>query len=600
MAIIPTPPPNTATTGAVPSGAPPQVQSLGEVVVEQVPERIAQLARSILLSGTIVEQQQGGAVVVRTQVGELIIRSPTPLPLDKVITLQIPPGAPPVRAQVTIATAISATAPSPAPTSASAAPPISSPVASPLLPPISSPLISSPLSTPAAAAVASSLPSAARISAPSLIAATQAVTSLPLLAGAVLPAQVLALPDPTKAGQAARGPLGAALPAALSTFSELQKAGTPALQALFSAGLSDILSKLPAAIVSPPGWGAPSPLPAPASLAPVPAFANLPVLLTLPPGSQVTVQVERITPPPTSSAMPAAQPSLASSLAPASVLGVPLPARDAAPTSVGSKLPPVFSALVIGQTPQGEPLATSPAGLLVLANRAPLAPGSLIELSVVHVQEAAAERSADLPARMRDWPVLQQILQAQPTLTASTKLTRPDNIGGIAAFLAVALKLGAPQRVLTDEAIETLRRSGQAELVTRLVSEAQQSGQTFNRTEAPATDWRSLLLPLPPESAMTRLALHIRREADAENEAAGPLAVKRLVVEVELSRLGPLLLDGYIRPKWFDLTLRSQRRLPRRLQGELRLAYRDALSALSWQGGLEFQTAAELWLGRAV
>jgi len=225
-------------------------------------------------------------------------------------------------------------------------------------------------------------------------------------------------------------------------------------------------------------------------------------------------------------------------------------------------------------------------------------PGTKVELSLLHVSEPEVEVPAELPARARDWPLLQHILAEHPALrpALSPRLLQPDTLGSVTAFLAAALKLGVPQRAVGEEALEVLRSRGQGELVTRLIAEVQQAGQTFIRSEAPATEWRSLLLPLPPDSAFTRAALHVRREADPENPTTGPLAVKRLVIEVELSRLGPMLLDGAIRPRRFDMTLRSQRRLPRVLRDELRLAYREALITLSWQGGLGFQTAAELWL----
>jgi hypothetical protein len=597
MAIIPTPPPATNSTSAIPAGAQAQLQQLGEVVVEQVPERIAQLARSILLSGTIVEQKQGGAVVLRTQVGELIIRSQTPLPLDKVLTLQIPPGAPPVRAQVTIAQPI---IPPPAgvalpvpqaspnlPAGASGPLPVTAPTQTPGAIPITTPP-RSPVTGAQPQAPVLSVPSVLGgplISTPNLVAATQAIASLPLLPGTVLPAQVLALPNPAVANPATQAPL----PPALSTFVAVQKAGAPVLQSLLPQGLSELLAKLPAAVLAPVSTAVSAAPTLPLAATSTPAFANLPVLLTLPAGSQVTLQIDKITLPPVpltpQGSAVATVPNLAAALPAVQQPGI-------------IRQPPSFGAVVIGQTPQGEPLATSPAGLLVLPSKTPLQPGTMVDLSLLHVAEPALEAPGELPARLRDWPVLQQILQLStvPNSAPAVRTTRPDNLGGMAAFLAAALKLGEPQRIVSSETLEQLRRSGQGELITRLAAEVQQAGQSFNKPDAPATDWRSLSLPLPLESQMQRLALHIRREADPDNPSAGPSAGKRLVIEVELSRLGPLLLDGFIRPKRFDVLLRSQRRLPQKLQGELRLAYRESLTSLGWQGGLEFQTAAELWL----
>jgi hypothetical protein len=635
MALTPTTPTPTTTAGAIPAGVMPQLQQLGEVVVEQVPARLAQLARTIILSGTITAQQPGGALVLRTQVGELIIRSQSPLPLDKVLTLQIPPGAPPVRAQVSIALPLLPAAGAPATPTTIAAPP-----GAPIAPPTTGTPVGSPISTPVVpgrpltAPPIVTAPPTVPVAPLSAALTAQAVTDIPIIPGTVLPAQVMALPDPTRMETAQR-----LLPPALQMFVELQKIGAPALQALLPQGLAEVVRRLPPAVLAPPlptETNAPAARPAPAPVgtavsappptvatpaaallptlsAPTltPAFASLPILLTLPPGAQVTVQVEQVFPPgqpprptsapsvplavPTAPAFGTAVPPPASPLMPASIAVTPA----AAPPPFVAPPSPTFPAVVIGQSPQGEPLATSPAGLMVLANRAPLPPGTLVELSLVHVQEPAVDADVPLPQLPRDWSALHQALSLMPNPPpgVSARLARPENLGGVTAFLIAALKLNDGQRFVGEEMVRALRERGQTDLLGRVIGEFAQAGQGFNRTDAPPTEWRSLALPVPADGQLTRLAVHLRSERDAQGGSAAPM-VKRLVVEVELSRLGPLLLDGYIRPKRFDMTLRSQRRLPKALKDELRLAYSNALTALSWQGGMEFHTAAELWLGR--
>lgn len=611
MAIVAPPPgpPPTGTAGG--SGAVTQavLQALGEVVVEQVPDRIAQLARTIILSGTVIAQQAGGALVLRTQVGELIIRSQTPLPLDKILTLQIPPGAPPVRAQVSVVQAVLEAVPQPAipapPPVASASPavpvltPVSGkPVTAPSVSrvPVPTPVITAP-AVPAPAPVPAKVPAGVTINPTAL----QAITELPLLPGSVIPAQVLAVPEYGEAQVTAR----LVLPPVVEMLAELQRMGAPALKALIPQGLAEVVAKLPPAVLSPlPAEAATQVRQSPAPAAPLPAlqsppaFASLPVLLTLPPGAQVTVQIVEVTPPPVADAK-APVPPPAAPQAQATSVPATMAAPPSAPAAVAEVAAPTFTSVVVGHTVQREPIATSPAGLFVLDSKSPLPVGSKVELSLVHVIDPVPEAEAVVVSRApRDWSVLQQALAvlgpAVPTQTTA-RLTRPEAVGSSVLFLMAALRLGNVQKYLGAEAVEVLQARGQAELLTRLNAEFQQVGQGFNRPDAPATEWRTLMLPLLPHGQISRMAIHTRQEREAA-DTSGPLAVKRLVVELELSRLGPMLLDGYIRQKKFDITLRSQRRLDKSLKDELRLAYRDTLTALGWNGSMEFQTAAELWL----
>lgn len=598
MAVVlpPSGPPPAGTAGGTGAVTQAVLQALGEVVVEQVPARIALLARTILLSGTVVAQQEGGALVLRTQVGELIIRSQTPLPLDKVLTLQIPPGAPPVRAQVSVVQVPSAL-------------PVNVTVPAPTTLPATSPVITSPAQPRVTAQPdATPLNPLARL-AGNVIAtplALQAVAELPLLPGTVLPAQVLAVPDlvvadhPQQPAQAKPQ-----LAPAIEVQQQVQLAGAPALKALLPQGLAEVIAKLPPGVLLPPLTEPERPVPAPQQQAglpaaprpAVPAFASLPVMLTLPPGSHVTVQVVAIAPPAGEgvSPQPVSAPVVAAKPAAAPVQ-VPLPGQpQPAPAA------PTFTAVVVGHTAQRAPIATSPAGLFVLESQGDLPTGTTVELSIVHVAEPEAEGVDVLPERRpRDWLALQQMMavpmaQGAPA-QAVPHVVKPEAMGTTTLFLLAALKIAKPEAMVPEELLQAVVVRGQGELLPRFTAEFQQNAQSWARPDAPQSEWRTLMLPLPVQGNLTRLAIHTRQEREAQ-AAEGPLNVKRLVVELELSRLGPLLLDGYIRPKRMDMTLRSQKLLKKDLKDELRLAYRSTLSAMGWQGEMEFQTAAELWLG---
>ena len=80
------------------AAAPPE--PAGEASLEQLPDKLKELLRTVVVSGTVIEQTGDGNVKVRTQAGEVSLKTPTPLPQDRQVTLQIPPGNPPVKALV--------------------------------------------------------------------------------------------------------------------------------------------------------------------------------------------------------------------------------------------------------------------------------------------------------------------------------------------------------------------------------------------------------------------------------------------------------------------------------------------------------------------
>ena len=72
----------------------------GEASLEQLPDKLKELLRTVVVSGTVIEQTSDGNVKIRTQAGEVSLKTPTPLPQDRQVTLQIPPGNPPMKALV--------------------------------------------------------------------------------------------------------------------------------------------------------------------------------------------------------------------------------------------------------------------------------------------------------------------------------------------------------------------------------------------------------------------------------------------------------------------------------------------------------------------
>jgi len=68
---------------------------------------------------------------------------------------------------------------------------------------------------------------------------------------------------------------------------------------------------------------------------------------------------------------------------------------------------------------------------------------------------------------------------------------------------------------------------------------------------------------------------------------------QRFVIEANLSKLGNMQFDGFIRKNHFDLVMRGDKNLPETLQQDIRRIFMDYMDLSGWNGQISFQTVAE-------
>lgn len=111
-----------------------------------------------------------------------------------------------------------------------------------------------------------------------------------------------------------------------------------------------------------------------------------------------------------------------------------------------------------------------------------------------------------------------------------------------------------------------------------------------------AGEWRSLLLPLDirqPDSPLIAFLFgnpHKHHDDEGNNgrdsNPADENTGQRFILEIQFSILGPVQLDGTISQQRFDLTLRSQKKLPNMLCDDARHLFLQALEANGYAGQL--------------
>lgn len=160
------------------------------------------------------------------------------------------------------------------------------------------------------------------------------------------------------------------------------------------------------------------------------------------------------------------------------------------------------------------------------------------------------------------------------------------------AFLA-AMKNTDFRSWLGKDNARWLDESGQEGLMKKAVGEFMSMARQFS--EAQPHHWQPLFFPVAVEGQIQQLRLFVKRDRKEKqgNEASDKTEETRFVLEVDLSQLGELQMDGFIRAKdktlQFDLMIRSHTPLSQEVQQDILRIYNDTGAITGYKGSLGFQ-----------
>lgn len=268
---------------------------------------------------------------------------------------------------------------------------------------------------------------------------------------------------------------------------------------------------------------------------------------------------------------------------------------------------------VIGTTPQGQPLVDTALGRVSLALTSDLPPGTRLLLEVptsaLATSSLAAGRTDVLePTQLAyRWPGLElalDLLRGVDAPLAEALVSGQGNAPALPSpgprltssmlFFLTALNGGDPAEWLSGLAGGQLARSleerNRSPLLRQLAGELGQMGRL---TES-SGDWRMLAIPFADGQQVHPLRLFLRRDQqgsdDPERERE---TATRFVLEVELTRLGDLQMDGLVRRNRFDLILRSRRPLAPIMQRDIGAIFQAANEAAGVDGQVVFQSSSD-------
>ncbi|ALG73414.1 hypothetical protein VY88_21325 [Azospirillum thiophilum] len=597
--IPPSVSPAAATAAAAPAAPAPVT---AEATVVQLPDRLPEVTRPVVLTGTVAGQTPEGLTRIRTSAGELLLDSAAELPADKPVTVQLTP----------------ATSTSPA---AGQAKPLALILLQALATPAGAGSGAASGATPGAAPGAATGPTPPAVLLPAVPPSPTPSSLPPLLPGTVVPALVLA----SGSGAKPPAPMPAGTPAA---GSQAQPPTAPSPAGTAPAG--GARPEAPAAAPAGPMAGA---MPGPGS-----ATFGTPVELggdaahpgaetptrpsgepaeppDLPRGATVALKILTVTLPPQQPRPPGdPQEAGRGGQGGNQTGGGQPPAADgsAAQPDAAPDAPPdarVLRGTVAGSTPQGQPILATKQGMLALNVAASLPQGATVTAALTDRAQAATQAAATTspgppgPLGERDWPAMRQLMAtlaaADPALAKSMQATMPQpnrKLTAALGFFLAAMRGGDAQGWLGDEASSALDKAGRRDLLERLEKDF---GELRREAAEPLPgDWRSYTIPLMDANGPRPIKLHVHPLKEDEESGGGERSKpgSRFVIDLDLSRFGPMQLDGLVRPNHFDLILRSHAALPPELRVELIQVFADSVRAVGYTGGLSFQSGARSWV----
>lgn len=265
-------------------------------------------------------------------------------------------------------------------------------------------------------------------------------------------------------------------------------------------------------------------------------------------------------------------------------------------------------------TPRGFTMVSAESGFFIIKATAAAPPGSQViftakplspDMLAMPAGILAPAAGPDAPAGF-SWPALEELVQhaaaASPALAQLLRDTIPapsSRMTPAVLFFMAALRTGVIENWLGPGALETLRQGGKKELIERLSGDfARLSGRS--RTEG-LGEWRVFSVPLQHDDQLTQLQFFTRQQPDPDardnNETEGPRKpLTRFVLNIHLSRMGDMQLDGLMHAKKLDLILRSAEQLPFDARQEIMQKFASGLAQTGMQGGISFQTRRESWV----
>lgn len=273
-------------------------------------------------------------------------------------------------------------------------------------------------------------------------------------------------------------------------------------------------------------------------------------------------------------------------------------------------------ATVESLTPKGFPILALPDGHIVLQQPVDVPVGTQMAVALMQMSLADVMALSPLlttaggpplsfdPLQSRTWPALQETLQVLVDQSSNAaqllKNTLPAPVAArmtpTALFFLAALRVGSIESWLGENILQALNKAGRKDLIERLSGDFKSLSRQAQNTIG--GDWRVISLPMLHDEQISQIQFYVRRQQDDDQDRAEDgetRKITRFILNLTLSRMGDMQMDGLIRQKRLDLILRSESALPFDIRQEIMQRFAAGIEQVNMQGKVSFQTRAEKW-----
>ncbi|MBY0428053.1 MAG: hypothetical protein K2Q32_02420, partial [Alphaproteobacteria bacterium] len=196
--------------------------------------------------------------------------------------------------------------------------------------------------------------------------------------------------------------------------------------------------------------------------------------------------------------------------------------------------------------------------------------------------------------------ILEYFGQQNPVLINEVKrfripLAQTGQVAGPLLFLLAAMQKGNINAWLGNDVKEALEANGKHNLLVALKDEIEGGRQPA--IDNMGTQWKGTNVPYLDGEQLKQFRFYVHDDPRQQKPNQNPREVaRRFLIDVSLTRLGPIQIDGLVNQKKLDVIVRTQNTLPEELRNDLRFRFAHSLEEVRYTGALIFQTNKQGWV----
>lgn len=293
-------------------------------------------------------------------------------------------------------------------------------------------------------------------------------------------------------------------------------------------------------------------------------------------------------------------------LVPAAQQQVTQPSTNNSPVVNANSTPPAVTvnADVIGHDAEGANILHTPFATLKLYTAQPLPSGTTLTVSAQVETEPTMQPTLPMVAEQQMAEAAKRDLAALEDGFRWLDTNHPDMMRDVVQrlphtdskmvssllFFIANLKQGDVTEFFGKRATRQLELNAPG-MLARLRDDMGQISASL--ADPPLANWLMIPLPMLHGQEMHQARLYVSRDPEGEKQSGGSDKGQRFLLEVGLSELGPLQLDGFVRQrehgKSFDLMIRSNQPLPNETEQGIRAIFNNSMQVTGMAGQVIFQ-----------